>query len=68
MKGGSDFQRVHFPQQIGPVEDKPTIAQTLSAHVSYQYSTGIVFVCIIFFMFNLKFQLCFVSVSWRILS
>jgi len=44
-----------FPQQIGSVEDNPTLSQMLGAHVSYQYSTGIVFVCIISFMFNLNF-------------
>ena len=32
-----------FLQQVGLVEDNSTIAWTLSAHVSYQYSMGIVF-------------------------
>jgi hypothetical protein len=51
------FQKmvVTNPQHIDPVVDNPTIALKLSADVSYQSSMGIVFVCIVYLMFNLIF-------------
>jgi len=56
MTEGNDCATfITLPQHIGLVEDNPTTALTLNAHVSYQYSMGIVLVCIISFMFNLNF-------------
>jgi len=36
MIEGSDYVTCTFVKQIGPEEDNHTIAQTLSAHVTYQ--------------------------------
>jgi len=43
MREGSGCATCTFRQQIGPVEDNPTIALTLNTHFSYQYSMGIVY-------------------------
>jgi len=36
IEGRDCTVRTTNPQQIGPVEENPTIPQMLSAHVSYQ--------------------------------
>jgi hypothetical protein len=41
MKDGREFATgTSFPQQIGPVEDNPTIARTLCVHVKLLVTYG----------------------------